>query len=25
MIDKIQRVIDAADPETDAVLKKGYF
>jgi hypothetical protein len=25
MIDKIQRVIDAADPEMDAVLKKGYF
>jgi len=25
MIDKIQRVIDAADPEVDAVLKKGYF
>ncbi len=25
MIDKIQRVIDAADPETDAVLQKGYF
>jgi DNA modification methylase len=25
MIDKIQRVIDAADPELDAVLKKGHF
>lgn len=25
MIDKIQRVIDAADPEADVVLKKGYF
>lgn len=25
MIDKIQRVIDAADPEIGAVLKKGYF
>jgi SAM-dependent methyltransferase len=25
MIDKIQRVIDAADPEIDAVLKNGYF
>lgn len=25
MIDKIQRVIDAAAPETDAVFKKGYF
>lgn len=25
MIDKIQRVIDAAAPEIDAVLKKGYF
>ncbi len=25
MIDKIQRVIDAADPEPDVVLKKGYF
>ena len=25
MIDKIQRLIDAADPEPNAVLKKGYF
>jgi len=25
MIDKIQRLIDAADPEPDVVLKKGYF
>lgn len=25
MIDKIQRIIDAADPEPDVVLKKGYF
>jgi DNA modification methylase len=25
MIDKVQRLIDAADPEPDAVLKKGYF
>jgi hypothetical protein len=25
MIDKVQRMIDAADPEPDAVLKKGYF
>lgn len=25
MIDKVQRVIDAADPEVDAVLKKGHF
>jgi hypothetical protein len=25
MIDKIQRVIDAADPEVDAVLKNGHF
>lgn len=25
MIDKIQRVIDAADPEMDTVLKNGYF
>ncbi len=25
MIDKIQRVVDAADPETDAVIKNGYF
>jgi len=25
IIDKIQRLIDAADPEPDAVLKKGHF
>jgi hypothetical protein len=25
MIDKIQCLIDAADPEPDVVLKKGYF
>jgi SAM-dependent methyltransferase len=25
MIDKIQRVVDATDPEVDTVLKKGYF
>jgi hypothetical protein len=25
MIDKIQRIIDAADPGMDAVLMKGYF
>jgi len=25
MIDKVQRVIDAADPEVDAVLKNGHF
>jgi hypothetical protein len=25
MIDKIQGLIDVADPEMDAVLKKGYF
>jgi hypothetical protein len=25
MIDKIQHLIDAADPEPDAVLKTGHF
>ncbi len=25
MIDKIQRVVDATDPEMETVLKKGHF